>query len=55
MRIIDFILGAVCFRTLYEFLSNFKCHPKSRYCYYSQFRTEEILRTKKLSFPKAKC
>lgn len=58
MRITDFILGAVCFRTLFEFLSNSKSHSKGKYCYF-QFRDEEILKTtitskKKKQKPNAK-
>lgn len=45
VRITDFMLGAVCFRTLSEFLSNSKSHSKGKYCYYFQFRNEENLKT----------
>ena len=45
MRITDFILGAVCFRILTLKASNSKSHSKGKYCYYFQFRDEEILKT----------
>ena len=44
MRITDFILGSVCFRTLSEFLSNSKSHSNGKYCYYFQFRDKENLK-----------
>lgn len=45
VRITDFILGAVCVRTITLKASNSKSHSKGKYCYYFQFRDEEILKT----------
>lgn len=53
-RIIDFILGAVCFRTLFEFLSNFKSHLKSSTVIILNLEMKN-LEDKRVSFPKAKC